>query len=319
MYRLLIAALLGAILALVLLPSTSALDGKTVYESACAACHATGVLGAPKFASAVDWAPRIKQGAAALYQSALKGTAKGMPPKGGRDDLSDADIKAAVEYMIGQVDQPKASATNSAAASRAKTKSQGGSEATAPVNVSAPAPPAQVSVAEVNAFNRLLKPPSKRNLPPPEDGIHDPANDGTHALQPPLQAFDVLPRSPAGNRVNWVQALGVGKIAPRWDRLDAKAESVVMDLNIVRKVKGSMPDVVYPHKQHTEWLDCSNCHPALFVPQAGANQISMAAILLGQKCGVCHGKVAFPVSECRLCHSKKKDAPARAATESGQP
>jgi len=33
----------------------------------------------------------------------------------------------------------------------------------------------------------------------------------------------------------------------------------------------------------------------------------MAAILLGQKCGVCHGKVAFPVSECRLCHSKKKD------------
>ena len=83
-----------------------------------------------------------------------------------------------------------------------------------------------------------------------------------------------------------------------------------MDLNIVREVKGSMPDVVYPHKQHTEWLDCSNCHPAIFVPQKGANQISMASIMLGQKCGVCHGKVAFPVSECRLCHSKKKEAPA---------
>ena len=67
-----------------------------------------------------------------------------------------------------------------------------------------------------------------------------------------------------------------------------------MDMNIVREVKGSMPDVVYPHKQHTEWLDCSNCHPAIFVPQKGANQISMAAILLGEKCGVCHGKVAFP-------------------------
>jgi c(7)-type cytochrome triheme protein len=79
-----------------------------------------------------------------------------------------------------------------------------------------------------------------------------------------------------------------------------------MDLNIVREVKGSMPDVVYPHKQHTEWLDCSNCHPSIFVPQKGANQISMASILLGQKCGVCHGKVAFPVSECRLCHSRKK-------------
>jgi c(7)-type cytochrome triheme protein len=114
--------------------------------------------------------------------------------------------------------------------------------------------------------------------------------------------------------VNWVQALDQKKIDPRWDKGDPKAEPVVMDLNIVREVKGSMPDVVYPHKQHTEWLDCSNCHPAIFVPQKGANQISMAAIMLGQKCGVCHGKVAFPVSECRLCHSKKKDvAPARTA------
>ena len=84
------------------------------------------------------------------------------------------------------------------------------------------------------------------------------------------------------------------RIAPRWDRNDDKAAAVVMDLNIVREVKGSMPDVVYPHKQHTEWLDCSNCHPKIFVPQKGANQISMASILLGQQCGACHGKVAFP-------------------------
>ena len=81
-----------------------------------------------------------------------------------------------------------------------------------------------------------------------------------------------------------------------------------MDLNIVREVKGSMPDVVYPHKQHTEWLDCSNCHPAIFKPQKGANQMSMAGILLGEGCGVCHGKVAFPVAECRRCHSAKKAA-----------
>jgi c(7)-type cytochrome triheme protein len=100
-------------------------------------------------------------------------------------------------------------------------------------------------------------------------------------------------------------------MTPRWDRNDPAANAIVMDLNIVREVKGSMPDVVYPHKQHTEWLDCSNCHPAIFVPQKGANQISMASILLGQKCGVCHGKVAFPVSECRLCHSRKKAAPPR--------
>ncbi|HLA35351.1 MAG TPA: c(7)-type cytochrome triheme domain-containing protein [Rhodocyclaceae bacterium] len=163
------------------------------------------------------------------------------------------------------------------------------------------------SAAEVNTFNRLLKPANKRNPPPPEDGIHDPANDGTHALMPPLSAYGPMPKSFAGNRVNWVQSIDQKKIVPRWDRNDPTAAPVVMDLNIVREVKGSMPDVVYPHKQHTEWLDCSNCHPAIFVPQKGANAISMAAILLGEKCGVCHGKVAFPVSECRLCHSKKKE------------
>lgn len=168
--------------------------------------------------------------------------------------------------------------------------------------------------SDVNSFNRLLKPVGKRNPAPPDDGIHDPGNDGTHALLPPLTAYAGLPKSMAGNRINWVEALSTAKINPRWDRMDPKAEPVVMDLNIVREVKGSMPDVVYPHKQHTMWLDCSNCHPAIFVPQKGANAISMAAILLGEKCGVCHGKVAFPVSECRLCHSKKKDFVVRSTT-----
>jgi c(7)-type cytochrome triheme protein len=156
-------------------------------------------------------------------------------------------------------------------------------------------------------FNRLLKPKSERNKPPAEDGIHDPANDATHQLQPPREAFATLPQSNTGNQVNWVKALDEKKINPRYDRIDPNAQPIVFDLNIVREVKGTMPDVVYPHKQHTEWLDCSNCHPAIFIPMKGANQISMASILLGEACGVCHGKVAFPVSECRLCHSKKKD------------
>jgi c(7)-type cytochrome triheme protein len=159
---------------------------------------------------------------------------------------------------------------------------------------------------EVNAFNRLLKPLGRFNRPAVDSGIHDPTNDMTLQLQPPATAFVDLPKSPAGNHVDWVKALEGKAITPRWDRNDPAANAIVMDLNIVREVKGSMPDVVYPHKQHTEWLDCSNCHPAIFIPQKGANQISMASILLGQKCGVCHGKVAFPVSECRLCHSRKK-------------
>jgi c(7)-type cytochrome triheme protein len=164
----------------------------------------------------------------------------------------------------------------------------------------------------VNTFNRLLRSPLRGNAAPPEDGIHDPSNDGTHVLQPPRDSFGNLPKGTFGNRVDWVQALDKGLITPRYDKIDPNKQPVVMDLNIVREVKGSMPDVVYPHKQHTEWLDCSNCHPAIFIPQKGANQISMAAILLGEKCGVCHGKVAFPVSDCRKCHSKKKGTTASA-------
>mgnify|MGYP001815364192 CR=1 FL=1 len=164
-----------------------------------------------------------------------------------------------------------------------------------------------VVAADPNAFNRLMKPPSARNPSPALDGIHDPASIGTKSLQHPKDSFSNLPKGSSGNYVDWVKALESGKIDPRFDRNDPAADPVVMDLNIVREVKGSMPDVVYPHKQHTEWLDCSNCHPAIFIPQKGANNISMASILLGEKCGVCHGKVAFPVAECRRCHSQSKD------------
>ena len=166
--------------------------------------------------------------------------------------------------------------------------------------------------AAANTFNRLMKAPGKRNPPPAEDGIHDPANDGTTVLLAPLDSFASLPKSTSGNRVNWMAALTQNKIAPRYNLQDPKAEAVIMDLNIVREVKGTMPDVVFPHKAHTELLDCSNCHPAIFVPQKGGNQMSMAAIMLGQGCGVCHGKVAFPVADCRACHSKPKTVAAKA-------
>ncbi|MCP5236113.1 MAG: c-type cytochrome [Zoogloeaceae bacterium] len=266
--------------------------GKAIYDKVCVACHSAGIAGAPKLGDAKAWEPRIKAGIDALYESALKGKAPAMPAKGGATDVPDADIKAAVDYMV--------AAAKDGAPAAAATAPAGPAAQAAPATPTAPRPAAL-------SFNRLLKPASKRNPPPPEDGIHDPDNDGTHALQPPLQVFESLPRSNAGNRVDWVKALDNNLIGPRWDRTDPAAAPVVMDLNIVREVKGSMPDVVYPHKQHTAWLDCSNCHPQIFIPQKGANQISMAAILLGQKCGVCHGKVAFPVSECRICHSKKKN------------
>ncbi|MBI5275357.1 MAG: c-type cytochrome [Burkholderiales bacterium] len=304
--RRLIAAL-AACLAFESAPALADEGGKQVYDSACAGCHGTGVLGAPKVGDTAAWKARSGGGLPSLVASAKAGKGA-MPPRGGSASLSDAQLLSAVAYMMSASGM---SVSGVAAAVRPPPAAPAVQAAAA----QAPAAPVVAAVpASVNSFNRLLR-PSLFNRPPTEDQIHDPANDGTQALQPPLTAFGDLPKSNAGNRVDWVKSLNQGKIVPRADRTDPKAAPAVMDLNIVREVKGSMPDVVYPHKQHTEWLDCSNCHPAIFKPQKGANQISMAGILLGEACGVCHGKVAFPVSECRLCHSKAKAPTAAAATK----
>ena len=77
----------------------SADAGKKTFETVCTACHGTGVLGAPKFGDKAAWAPRIAQGKDKLYQSALHGK-NAMPAKGGNPSLSDADVKAAVDYMV---------------------------------------------------------------------------------------------------------------------------------------------------------------------------------------------------------------------------
>lgn len=79
--------------------TASADAGKKVYDASCMACHAAGVLGAPKFGDKAAWAPRLKKGTDVLYTSALKGL-NAMPPKGGSAAASDAEIKAAVDYMI---------------------------------------------------------------------------------------------------------------------------------------------------------------------------------------------------------------------------
>ncbi len=77
-------------------------DGKKVYEANCSACHGAGVAGAPKPGDKAAWAPRLKTGANALYTSALKGKGA-MPAKGGNTALADADVNAAVDYLIGLV------------------------------------------------------------------------------------------------------------------------------------------------------------------------------------------------------------------------
>jgi len=161
--------------------------------------------------------------------------------------------------------------------------------------------------SNTNQFNRLLKNKKRQKKKSIKtDNIHDYSNPGVRVLQNPHEAFSGLPKAKGGNAVDWIKAQDMGKIKPYSDLYDPEATPLVMDMNIVREVKGTMPDVVFPHKQHTQVLDCTNCHPEIFIPQKGANQMSMAVNLMGEKCGVCHGKVAFPLSRCTSCHSKKK-------------
>ncbi|WP_295762963.1 c-type cytochrome [Undibacterium sp.] len=81
------------------------LVGKATYGKTCSLCHAANVAGAPKPGDKADWAPRIAQGMDTLYKHALEGFtgAKGqMPARGGSTTLSDADVKATVDFMVDQ-------------------------------------------------------------------------------------------------------------------------------------------------------------------------------------------------------------------------
>ncbi len=102
-HRFILSILAGVLLALPL--SSAFADGKAVFNKTCRMCHATGVAGAPKLGDKAAWAPRAKKGLDTLVQHAIKGFkgSKGlMPARGGNPSLSDAEVKAAVQYMLDQ-------------------------------------------------------------------------------------------------------------------------------------------------------------------------------------------------------------------------
>ena len=86
-------------------PVATAMSGPQVYNMACLACHGAGIASAPIFGDAAAWGPRVAKGIETLNEHALNGfTDVGyMPPKGGRIDLSDAEILDAVAYMVAEV------------------------------------------------------------------------------------------------------------------------------------------------------------------------------------------------------------------------
>lgn len=142
-----------------------------------------------------------------------------------------------------------------------------------------------------------------------DDGIHEPSNPGLEVLQEPSEALSGLSRDGAGNKVNWTRAITEGQIKPRHNLANTPGSEEVHETTIVFAQTNHMPLVLFPHKPHTEWLSCANCHDQIFPREAGRTPVDMLDILNGQYCGQCHGAVSFPLTECNRCHSVPQDSP----------
>ena len=76
-------------------------DGQKIYQQSCVACHSTGAAGAPKTADKAAWSDRIARGNDALFSSVKNGL-NAMPPKGSCMNCSDEELRAAIEYIVGE-------------------------------------------------------------------------------------------------------------------------------------------------------------------------------------------------------------------------
>ncbi len=119
---------------------------------------------------------------------------------------------------------------------------------------------------------------------------------------------ETMPKERLGNGINWEKAQAEGLIKPinYIEGISIKRPSMTIqkDFALNPKIEG-MPDIIYSHKKHTVWNGCEVCHPEIFIGvKKGATKYSMIEIFDGKFCGVCHGKVAFPLTDCQRCHSK---------------
>lgn len=114
------------------------------------------------------------------------------------------------------------------------------------------------------------------------------------------------PRARYGNKVDWLKAeeLGLVKLKDfiEGHSLKTKTLTQTKDIDIKSKEVG-LADIIFSHKKHTIWNGCELCHPEIFGVKKGSTVYNMQDIFEGKFCGACHGSVAFPNTDCHLCHT----------------
>jgi c(7)-type cytochrome triheme protein len=144
--------------------------------------------------------------------------------------------------------------------------------------------------------------PAAQEEPVHHNPFHDPESPAYEQLQQGAEGLAGFPVDKRG-MPDWMKMLNEGLIKPR-ATLRGDGQMEVLDLDVILKNTKEMPWVKFPHRSHTLWLACSNCHDEIFVPKAGANAIDMTKIFRGQYCGKCHDRVAFiTFFACERCHS----------------
>ncbi len=118
-----------------------------------------------------------------------------------------------------------------------------------------------------------------------------------------------LPKERFGNGINWEEAEARKLIKPvsylEGVSIKRPPLKVQKDFSLEPKVEG-MPEIIFSHRKHTVWNGCELCHPEIFKGvKKGLTKYSMADIIEGKYCGVCHSTVAFPLLDCQRCHVKQ--------------
>ncbi len=139
----------------------------------------------------------------------------------------------------------------------------------------------------------------------PNSAVSDAYRLGQGATAPALTAPN-MPKDKFG-LIDWLAMVDKGLIKPSGTLTPGEEEMPALDMDVLIQTKSNfVDDVLFRHSSHTYWLSCEACHTNIFVMAKGENNITMQGISQGKWCGQCHGRVSFPLADCKRCHSQAK-------------